>query len=85
MIATNANPIPVFPEVPSIIVPPGFNRPSASASSIIFTAILSFTEFPGLKVSTLASTNASTPATTLFSFTNGVLPIVPNIFSEYFI
>ena len=49
--AANANPIPVFPEVPSIIVPPGFKRPSASASSIICKAILSFTEFPGLKVS----------------------------------
>ena len=81
MMATNANPIPVFPEVPSMIVPPGFNLPSASASSIIFTAILSFTEFPGLNVSTLASTKASTSAVTLFSFTNGVLPIVPNIFS----
>ena len=54
-----------FPEVPSMMVPPGFKRPSASASSIIFTAILSFTEFPGLKVSTLASTKASIPATTL--------------------
>ena len=32
IIATKANPIPVFPEVPSIIVPPGFSLPSASAS-----------------------------------------------------
>ena len=79
--ATNANPIPVLPEVPSMIVPPGFKRPSASASSIIFTAILSLTEFPGLKVSTFASTKASTPTVTLFSFTSGVLPIVPRIFS----
>ncbi|MNE88179.1 hypothetical protein D3C80_1854570 [compost metagenome] len=83
IMATKANPIPVLPDVPSIIVPPGFNLPSASASSIIFTAILSFTEFPGLNVSTFANTKASTPGTTLFNFTNGVFPIVPNIFSAY--
>ena len=81
--ATNAKPIPVFPEVPSMIVPPGCKRPSASASAIIFTAIRSFTELPGLNVSTLAKTKASTSAVTLLSFTNGVFPIVPNIFSEY--
>ena len=83
--AAKAKPIPVLPEVPSIIVPPGFKRPSASASSIIFTAILSFTEFPGLNVSTLANTSASTSAVTLFSWTKGVFPIVSNIFLAYFI
>ena len=79
--AAKANPIPVFPEVPSMMVPPGFRRPSFSASSIIFSAILSFTEFPGLKVSTFAKTNAgkSSPKT-LFSFTSGVFPIVSKIF-----
>ncbi len=51
-----ANPIPVFPEVPSTMVPPGFNRPDCSASSIILTAILSLMELPGLKNSTLAYT-----------------------------
>jgi hypothetical protein len=75
----------VLPEVPSMMVPPGFKRPSASASSIIFKAILSFTEFPGLKVSTLANTNASTSAVTLFNCTKGVLPMVSNIFFAYFI
>ena len=84
-IAASANPIPVFPEVPSIMVPPGFNLPSASASSTILRAIRSFVEFPGLKVSTLAKTKASIPSTTLLSFTKGVLPIVPNMFSEYVI
>jgi hypothetical protein len=67
------------------MVPPGFKRPSASASSIIFTAILSFTELPGLKVSTFANTKASTSAVTLFSWTNGVFPIVSSIFFAYFI
>ncbi len=79
IIATNAKPIPVFPEVPSIIVPPGFKRPSASASSIICTAIRSFTEFPGLVVSTFANTKASMPLTILLSLTNGVFPIVSKI------
>ena len=75
--------MPVFPEVPSIIVPPGFKTPLASASSTILTAILSLTEFPGLKVSTFAKTRASTSLVTLFSFTNGVLPIVSNMFWKY--
>ena len=80
--AANARPIPVLPEVPSMMVPPGLSRPSASASSTIFTAILSFVEFPGLKVSTLAKTKASTSAAILLRRTNGVLPIVPSMFSE---
>ena len=83
--AASANPIPVLPDVPSMIVPPGFNLPSASASSTILRAILSLVEFPGLKVSTLAKTKASIPSITLLSFTNGVFPIVPNMFSAYFI
>jgi hypothetical protein len=33
----------------------------------------------------LANTKASIPSTTLLSFTKGVLPIVPNMFSAYFI
>ena len=77
--AANANPIPVLPEVPSIIVPPGFNLPSNSASSIILSAILSLIEFPGLNVSTFAKTKASV-STTLFNFTSGVFPIVSNMF-----
>ncbi|MNE70051.1 hypothetical protein D3C80_1658150 [compost metagenome] len=68
-----------------MMVPPGFNLPSASASSIIFTAILSFTEFPGLNVSTFANTKASTSLVTLFSFTKGVFPMVSRILFAYFI
>ncbi len=84
--AARASPIPVLPEVPSIMVPPGFNLPSFSASSIILRAILSFTEFPGLNVSTFAKTKAgkSSP-NTLLSCTSGVLPIVSRIFFAYFI
>ena len=41
-------PIPVFPDVGSIIVAPGLSRPLASASSMIDLAILSFIEPAGL-------------------------------------
>ena len=81
--ATKANPMPVFPEVPSIMVPPGFNRPSASASSTILTAIRSLTEFPGLKVSYLAKTKHGKSAVNLLSLINGVLPMVSSMFFAY--
>ena len=77
--AAIAKPIPVFPEVHSIIVPPGFKRPSFSASSIILTAILSFIECPGLKDSILTQTKAGICAVILFSFTIGVLPMVSSM------
>ena len=49
--------MPVLPEVPSMIVPPGSAAPVRSASSIIRTAIRSLIELPGLNVSILASTS----------------------------
>ena len=79
-----ASPIPVFPEVPSIIVPPGLSNPAFSASSTIFKAIRSLMELPGLKVSTFAYTVAFMPETTLLSFTRGVFPIVSRIESQIF-
>ena len=58
-----ASPIPVLPEVGSIIVAPGFNLPFLSASSIMASATRSFTEPAGLKYSSLAMIAASsTPA-----------------------
>jgi hypothetical protein len=51
--------MPVLPEVPSTIVPPGCSFPSRSASSIILTAMRSLIELPGLNVSSLTSTSAS--------------------------
>jgi len=51
----NANPIPVLPEVGSMIVKPGFKIPPASADSIILLAIRSFTEPPALKYSHFAT------------------------------
>ena len=46
---------PVFPEVGSIMVSPGFKTPSFSASSTILTPMRSFTEPPALKYSHLAT------------------------------
>jgi hypothetical protein len=57
------------------MVPPGFRMPAASASSTIRSAIRSFTEPPGLRYSTFASTVAWMPSVTLRSRTSGVLPI----------
>ena len=82
--AASAKPIPVLPEVPSIIVPPAFRFPFFSASSIILTAIRSFIECPGLKVSTFAKTKASV-STVLFNLTKGVFPIVSKMLLKYFI
>ena len=79
MIAAIAKPIPVFPLVPSIIVPPGFKRPSFSASSIILRAIRSLIELPGLVVSTFAKTVHGKSLVIELIFTNGVLPIVSRI------
>ena len=64
----------MLPEVGSTIVPPGLSSPEASAASIIRTAIRSFTEPPGLKYSTLASTSGLAPSVVFPSFTSGVLP-----------
>lgn len=55
--AATANPKPVLPEVGSTIVQPGFSLPLISASSTILKPMRSFTEPPGLKNSTLATTN----------------------------
>src|SRR5215510_11358767 len=71
-----ARPIPVLPDVPSIIVPPGFSRPCFSASSIILTAMRSLIELPGLKVSSFATTSAGTaPRVMRLMRTIGVCPI----------
>ena len=70
-----ASPTPVLPDVGSTIVPPGRNAPDASAASIIRTAMRSFTDPPGLKYSTLASTCAGAPAVTFRSLSRGVSPM----------
>ena len=66
--------MPVLPLVAStIVVRPGSMMPSASAASIIATPIRSFTEPPGLSISSFA--NSSTPSGAIrVSCTIGVRP-----------
>ena len=79
--AIAARPIPVFPDVGSMIVEPGFNFPSLSACSIISFAILSFTDPAGLKYSSFASSLDLSPNffSMCVSSTSGVFPINPNV------
>ena len=56
------------------MTPPGCSAPEASAASTIASAIRSFTDPPGLKYSTLASTVAAMPSVTLVRRTSGVFP-----------
>ena len=74
--ATAAIPIPVLPDVGSIIVAPGLSFPLSSASSIIFNAILSLTLPAGLKYSNLAKILASV----MFSFASNFLTSNKGVF-----
>src|SRR5438477_1872402 len=67
--------MPVFPDVGSTIVSPGFSRPADSAASIIASAIRSLTLPPGFKDSILPSSSAPPTGVTRASRTIGVLPI----------
>ena len=59
-----------------MIVPPGLSRPARSASSIIWIAMRSLIELPGLNVSTLAKTvPLTTPRVMRLMRTIGVSPI----------
>src|SRR5205823_11856209 len=69
-----ASPTPVLPEVGSTIVPPGLSFPSRLACSIIGRPIRSFTEPPGFRYSSLASSAGPTSWPTLSSRTIGVAP-----------
>src|SRR5687768_15028462 len=77
--------MPVLPEVPSMIVPPALSFPVRSASSIIFRAMRSLIELPGLNVSSLIRTSAAmTPRVIALTRISGVLPIAPRILSRIF-
>ena len=79
--ATAASPIPVFPLVGSMIVAPGFSTPFSSASSIIASAIRSFTDPAGFRYSSLASNVVSVIhffSAYLLIFRIGVPPISSN-------
>src|SRR6266850_3949078 len=72
--ATSASPMPVLPEVPSIIVPPGLSRPFFSASSIMVMPMRSFTEPPGLVNSALTYICGFRPWLMRFRRISGVWP-----------
>src|SRR4029453_9172508 len=72
---TIARPIPVLPLVGSTTVAPGLSTPRRSASSIMATAMRSFTLPPGLSDSSLPSTVAPPGRGMWFSRTSGVAPI----------
>ena len=74
--ATMDSAIPVLPEVPSTIVPPGLSAPEATASSTMAAPMRSLTLLAGLADSSLASTVACTPSVTELRRTSGVLPMV---------
>ena len=59
--ATEARPMPVLPEVGSMMTEPFFRRPFCSASSIIALAMRSLTEPAGLRYSSLARMAALRP------------------------
>src|SRR5262245_45513466 len=68
-----------------MIVPPGLSSPARSASSIIFTAMRSLIELPGLKVSIFARTVAgTTPLVMRLMRTIGVWPIASRMLSQIF-
>ena len=75
--ATDASPMPVLPEVGSIITVSAFNFPDFSASSIIALAILSLTEPAGLNSSNFAIIFAlrSYSFSICVNSKSGVLPI----------
>ncbi|MNI85655.1 hypothetical protein D3C73_1426690 [compost metagenome] len=67
------------------MVPPGLSLPSFSASSIIFTAIRSLMDPPGLTYSSFTRTVALIPSVTWLSLMSGVLPMRSNTDWAYFI
>ena len=71
-----ARPTPVLPEVGSTrVVVLGSMRPLASASSIMFRPIRSFTLQQGSMLSSFAAILAPQPSDTLFRYTSGVDPM----------
>src|SRR6476619_6731842 len=72
--AAIARPAPVLPEVGATIVPPGRRRPSCSAASTIARPMRSFTEPPGFRYSSLASSSPGTSRPRRSRRTIGVRP-----------
>src|SRR3954469_24195327 len=75
--------MPVFPEVGSRIVCPGWIAPLASASSIMYFATRSLTDPVGLRPSSFAQRRTSGLGVSRGSSTSGVLPIASRTFSKW--
>ena len=65
----------MLPAVASMITPPGFSRPSASAASIMVRAIRSLIEPPGLALSSLVNSRQGPQSNIPVSSSTGVRPI----------
>ena len=76
--ASAARPIPVLPDVGSMMTEPSFNKPFSSASLIIYRAALSLTLPAGFLYSTFTSTLAFTLCafSTFVTSTRGVFPMI---------
>src|SRR5580658_6415559 len=81
--ATNARAIPVFPLVGSINSFPGCSMPRFSASQIMEDPIRHFTEYAGLRPSTLPRIVTDAPSVTRLSLTRGVRPMLYELSSKY--
>src|SRR5207237_7628030 len=66
-----------LPLVGSRTVPPGFRAPRFSAPSIIASPMRSFTEPPGLSISSFATMRGRRPLPMRLRCTRGVLPTTP--------
>src|SRR3954454_15178000 len=77
-----ARPVPVLPEVGSMIVPPGRSRPSRSAASTMRSATRSLIDPPGLKTSILATSRQRRSGSRRLRRTIGVSPIVSRMESR---
>src|ERR1700730_1423009 len=73
---TSANPMPVFPAVPSTMVPPGGNAPDASPSSTIPKAARSLTDPPGFRNSAFPQISHPVTSDNFRNRSNGVRPMV---------
>ncbi len=79
-----ARPMPVLPDVGSMIVPSGLSSPLASAASIIDSAMRSLIDPPGFARSDLVQTSAVGAISRNSRLTRicGVLPIVSRMFAR---
>src|SRR5580765_3983384 len=77
-----ARPMPVLPEVGSMIVTPGFNLPLRSASSIIDSPMRSLIDPPGFARSDFIQTLCVVPNRRLMRMC-GVLPMVSRMFAAF--